>query len=142
MSVWPGRIFSYIIALSFVTLVGVYLLDIPTVISGEPLLVKEYYYDNGISSFILDVFLVAIYISIAMHLASNSDHVQQVATVAISSAMISTIFMLLFNNGFAQGSFFSRWFNKVGMKAVIYDVGLVSSVYITMVAVHKILGFN
>ena len=57
MSVWPGRWFSYLGALTFVTVVGIYLFDIPTIISGAPDLVKEYYYDNAIGSFILDIFL-------------------------------------------------------------------------------------
>ena len=69
MSVWPGRWFSYFAALSFITVVGVYLLDIPTVISGAPDLVKEYYYDNAIGSFVLDIFIVAAYISAAMYVA-------------------------------------------------------------------------
>lgn len=142
MSVWSGRWFSYFAALSFITVIGIYLLDIPTIVSGAPDLVKEYYYDNAIGSFVLDVFLVAAYISAAMYVAgifgiSGNDHAKQVVTVAITSAMISTAFMLLFNNGLAKGSFFSRWFKRVGMKAVLYDVGLVSSIYLVMISIHK-----
>ncbi len=142
MSVWSGRWFSYFAALSFITVIGIYLLDIPTIVSGAPDLVKEYYYDNAIGSFVLDVFLVAAYISAAMYVAgifgiSGNDHAKQVVAVAITSAMISTVFMLLFNNGLAKGSFFSRWFKRVGMKAVLYDVGLVSSIYLVMISIHK-----
>ena len=142
MSVWPGRWFSYLGALTFVTVVGIYLFDIPTIISGAPDLVKEYYYDNAIGSFILDIFLVAAYISVAMYVAGmlgikGNDHAKQVVALAIVSAAISTAFMLYFRSGAMVGSFFYRWFKRVGMKAVLYDVILVSSIYLVMVSIHK-----
>ena len=37
----------------------------------------------------------------------------------------------------SKGGHFSRWFKRVGMKAVLYDMGLVSSIYLVMVAMHK-----
>ena len=43
-------------SITFITIVGIYLLDIPTIVSGAPDLVKEYYYDNAVGSFILDIF--------------------------------------------------------------------------------------
>ena len=142
MSVWTGRWFSYFAALTFITIVGIYLLDIPTIVSGAPDLVKEYYYDNAVGSFILDTFLVAAYIAVAMYVAGilgipSDNHAKQVVTVALVSIVISGSFMLLFQNGFKKGSFFSRWFKRVGMKAVLYDMGLVSSIYLVMVAMHK-----
>ena len=142
MSVWTGRWFSYFAALTFITIVGIYLLDIPTIVSGAPDLVKEYYYDNAVGSFILDTFLVAAYIAVAMYVAGilgipGDNHAKQVVTVALVSIVISGSFMLLFQNGFKKGSFFSRWFKRVGMKAVLYDMGLVSSIYLVMVAMHK-----
>ena len=142
MSVWPGRWFSYFASLSFITVIGIYLLDIPTIISGAPDLVKEYYYDNAIGSFVLDVFLIAAYISVAMFVSGalgikGDDHAKQVVALALVSAAISSGFMLYFNSGGMRGSFFSRWFKRVGMRAVLYDMGLVSSVYLVMVAIHK-----
>ena len=142
MSVWYGRWFSYLAALTFVTVVGIYLFDIPTIISGAPDLVKEYYYDNAISSFILDIFLVAAYISVAMYVAGllkikGNDHAKQLVALAIVSALISSAFMFYFISGGGAGSFFHRWFKRVGMRAVLYDVILVSSVYLIMVALHK-----
>ncbi len=142
MSVWSGRWFSYFASLSFITVIGIYLLDIPTIISGAPDLVKEYYYDNAIGSFVLDVFLIAAYISVAMFVSGalgikGDDHAKQVVALALVSAAISSAFMLYFNSGGMRGSFFSRWFKRVGMRAVLYDMGLVSSVYLVMVAIHK-----
>ena len=142
MIVWTGRWFSYFAALTFITIVGIYLLDIPTIVSGAPDLVKEYYYDNAVGSFILDTFLVAAYIAVAMYVAGilgipGDNHAKQVVTVALVSIVISGSFMMLFQSGFKKGSFFSRWFKRVGMKAVLYDMGLVSSIYLVMVAMHK-----
>jgi len=142
MSVWIGRWFSYLAALTFITVVGIYLLGMPTIISGAPDLVKEYYYDNAVSSFILDVFLVAAYIAVAMYVAGllnidGDDHAKQVVVLALVSILISGTFMVLFQNGYNRGSFFSRWFKRVGCKAVLYDMGLVSCIYLVMVALHK-----
>jgi hypothetical protein len=142
MSVWTGRWFSYFAALVFITILGVYLLDIPTILSGAPDLVQEYYYDNAVSSFVLDVFIVAAYIAVAMYVAGimkvkNDDHATQVVVLALVSVAISGLFMKIFQNGYKRGSFFSRWFKRVGYRAVLYDVGLVCSVYLVMISIHN-----
>lgn len=141
MSVWYGRWFSYFISLVFVTVVVIYLLDVPTIISGAPDLVKEYYYDNAIGSFILDFFLVAFYISVAMFVSDllnirPDDHAKQVVLLTLVSMLISTSFMFYFVGGGAKGTFFHRWFTRVGWNAVLYDGMLVSSIYIVMIAMH------
>ena len=56
MNVWAKRYFSYFLSLSLVTVIQVYILDIPTFISQAPDLVNEYYRQNAISSFIFDFF--------------------------------------------------------------------------------------
>jgi len=142
MSVWYGRWLSYLAALILVTVIMIYLLDVPTIITGAPELVKEYYYDNAIGSFILDIFLVAFYISIAMCISKmlnirGDDHAKQIVLLAFTSIIISASFMLYFVNGGSEGTFFHRWFMTVGWKAVLYDGILVSSVYILMIAIHK-----
>jgi len=43
--------------------------------------------------------------------------------------IISSIFMFLFLNFSNKELFFYRWFNKVGFLAVIYDMIIVTSVY-------------
>jgi hypothetical protein len=140
MSVWFGRWFSYFLSLSIVTVVLVYILDLPTFLSNAPKLVKEYYYGNAVGSFVLDFFLIAAYISVGMITANalnvrGDDHVGQLGSLALSSTLISTAFMYIF---LAQNtrSFFTRWFKAAGLRAVLYDVILVCSIYIVMIQIH------
>ena len=44
MSVWIHRFFVYLLALSTITVLYIYILDIPGFISQAPDLIKEYYY--------------------------------------------------------------------------------------------------
>ena len=141
MNVWIGRWFSYFLSLSLVTIVLIYILDLPTFLSNAPKLVQEYYYKNAVGSFVLDFFLIAAYISAGMITANvlniqNDDHAGQLGSLALSSALISTAFMYIF---LAQNtkSFFSRWFKAAGFRAVLYDVILVCSIYIVMIRIHN-----
>jgi len=129
------RGFSYILALSVVTFVIVYILDLPTYLSGAKSLVKEYYYDNAINSFIFDIFLITIYISLAMLIVKYlkiKDNAGGILAVILSVIIISSSFMFLFNNGFGKGTFFSKWFKQAGYKAIMYDIILITSTYIIM----------
>ena len=140
MNVWIGRWFSYFLSLSVVTIVLVYILDLPTFLSNAPRLVQEYYYGNAVGSFVLDFFLIAAYISAGMITANalnirGDDHAGQLGSLALSSALISTAFMYMF---LAQNtkSFFARWFKAAGFRAVLYDVILVCSIYVVMIRIH------
>ncbi|MAH19866.1 MAG: hypothetical protein CMB96_00205 [Flavobacteriaceae bacterium] len=141
MSVWIGRWFSYLLSLSIVTVVLVYILDLPTFLSNAPKLVEEYYYGSPVKSFILDIFLIAMYISAGMITANTlnikgDDHAGQLGSLALASGIISSAFMFLF---LAQkgSSFFARWFKAAGFRAVIYDIILVCSVYVVMIQLHN-----
>jgi len=48
--------------------------------------------------------------------------------------------MLLFRAGLAKGTFFSRWFDRVGALAVLYDTILVSSIFLLMKVIYKRIG--
>lgn len=142
MNVWVKRYFSYFLSLSLVTVVQVYILDIPTFISQAPDLVNEYYKKNAISSFIFDFFLLLIYFSAGMYLANilnikRNDNAGQLVALILSSIAISGAFMIYFLSRNVTKSFFSRWFHRVGIKAVFYDVILVSSVYTLMMIIHQ-----
>ena len=141
MNVWVPRFFSYLVSLTFVTIVLIYGLDLPTFMSGAPLLVREYYYANAISSFLLDIVLVAAYISIGMVAAnilniSSDDHGSQLGIQAVTAGVISSLFMLFFL-GQSNSLFFTRWFKAAGFRAVLYDIILVCSVYFVMIQVHN-----
>lgn len=133
---------SYLLALLFVTIIVIYILDIPTLISGASDLVHEYYYRNAFASFVLDTFLMAIYILIAMMISKFSnirknDYTKRLMVTVLSTFIISTIFMLYFQSNGTSDSFFHKWFKKAGFKAVIYDIILVSCVYMTMIGIHE-----
>jgi hypothetical protein len=142
MNVWAKRYFSYFLSLSLVTVIQVYILDIPTFISQAPDLVNEYYRKNAISSFIFDFFLLLIYFSVGMYFAdflniNKNDNAGQLLALIISSMTISGAFMVYFLSRKVSKSFFSRWFHRIGVKAVFYDVILVSSVYTLMMLIHQ-----
>ena len=141
MNVWVTRMFSYLVSLTFVTIVLIYGLYLPTFMSGAPLLVKEYYYVNAISSFLLDIILVATYISMGMVSAKilnvrADDHGSQLGVQALTAGLISSLFMIFFL-GQSNNSFFTRWFKAAGFRAVLYDMILVCSVYFVMIQVHN-----
>ena len=134
------RFISYILSLINVTIILIYVLDLPGYLTGANNLVKEYYYKNAVSSFILDIVLVALYISAAMYVTTyfgNLNNALELLIVSATSALISTIFLFVFKTGFAKGSFFHRWFKQVGFLAVMYDVLLVSSVFVLMKIIYK-----
>lgn len=142
MNVWVKRTFAYLLSLSCITVVFIYVLDIPTFISQAPDLVNEYYYKSAISSFVLDVFLVAFYISAAMYAGkllrlSQKDNAQQLLAVVITTTVVSSLFMLYFLSFGEPKAFFTRWFARVRYKAVLYDVILVSSVYVMMIKIYN-----
>ena len=140
MNEYVKRSISYFLSLTIVTIVMIYMLDLPGYLTGADRLIDEYYYKNMVGSFIFDIFICAIYISIAMIVTSYlkiKDNTYELLAVIGTCLAISTVFMILFKNGFHKGSFFSRWFSKVGFRAVIYDTILVSTIFVIMKIIYK-----
>ncbi len=124
--------FSYLLALATVTSIFIYGLNLPKLVTGNVGLVKEYYYDNYMSSFLLDVVLIAVYLGIAYTVSGFlkiSSFVGEWAMVLMVTLLISGGFYLYFLSTPLTNMFFSRWFHSVKYKAVIYDMILVSSVF-------------
>lgn len=139
MNEYIKRAVSYFLSLTIVTIVMIYVLNIPSYLTGADKLIDEYYYKNMISSFIFDIFLCAIYISIAMIVTSYlkiKDNAYELLAVMATCVLVSSCFMVLFKNGYKKGSFFSRWFEKVGFRAVIYDTILVSTIFVMMKIIY------
>ena len=140
---WLGRLTSYLAAFSTVTLVLVYILYLPTLLTGKAAsdLVREYYYQTPLRTFALDAVVVAAYVGLAMAVAGwlrvpSEEHAAQLLVVAATSAAVSTGFMVLLPLTMSPSAFFVRWFARVGWRAVVYDVTFLSAVYVVMVAVH------
>lgn len=134
----------YFLALIIVTIIVIYIFDVPTKLTGATKLVREYYYDNAVSSFIIDIFLVAGYLllgSYFIYKLNIKKEWQKIITIILTSIGITSFFIVLFKYlGIGdQRSFFHRWFNKVGFLAAIYDAILLSSVYLTMRELNRFL---
>lgn len=129
---FPKVGFKYVFSLITVTTLLVYIIDLPTLITQESALVKEYYVKNYFTHFLLDVILIAIYLGIShyfMDLFQISDKFMQFVFVALVTACISGLFYIYFITSPKSSTFFSRWFHTVKSKAILYDMVLVSSVF-------------
>tara|TARA_Y100000389_G_scaffold205123_1_gene263566 strand:+ start:21720 stop:22082 length:363 start_codon:yes stop_codon:yes gene_type:complete len=108
--------------------------------TGQNKLVTEYYYKRYIESFVLDTFLVAGYLGIASYISSASGYTNvytRATIVSLTAALLSSLFYLLFSSGFQKGSFFQRWFEAAGVSAILYDVVLVTVVYVGVEAIDR-----
>lgn len=127
------HIFAYFTSLTLVTVFVIYILDLPTLLTGADDLIKEYYYDHLIESFILDIFLFAGYIAVGLfviNLLNIRENYKKIITIALTSFMLTTLFIMLFKLNRQSKSFFSRWFKRVGMLASFYDMLIVTAVFI------------
>jgi len=125
---------SFIYAYSFTMVFLVYILKLPTLVTGDTKLVQEYYGKNFNFTFIFDLFLFLIYLSISLFFIDYfgvKNFFYKLLTVIITTTFISGAFFIYFiNKPKNNDSFFSRWFHKVTYKAVIYDILLLSFTYI------------
>lgn len=123
---------AYSISFIVITLVGIYGLNLPGLISQQPDLVRLYYYENWQFYIPFDWVLVAIYLSLGL-LAANKfgavGHLQTVAAILLTTLVISGSFWAYFVNQPLSTSFFSQWFHKAGFRAVVYDMLLLALTY-------------
>ena len=126
------QVFRYLFSLLLVTIVFIYGLNMPTFITGNTHLVKEYYYDRFLESFLLDMVLVALYLGAAYYgfqILGVKSFIGQLLIVAGVTCIISGAFYFYFVSVPKTSMFFSRWFHSVGYKAVIYDMALLCLVF-------------
>ena len=100
MNEYVKRAISYFLSLTIVTIIMIYVLNIPGYLTGADKLIDEYYYKNMLGSFIFDIFLCAIYISIAMMVTSYlkiKDNAYELLAVMATCVVVSSI---LFDHGF------------------------------------------
>lgn len=125
---------SFIYAYSFTMVFLVYILNLPTLVTGDTKLVEEYYGKNFNFTFVLDFFLFLIYLSISLFFIDYFDvkkFFYKLLTVIITTIVISGAFFIYFiNKPKNNDSFFSRWFHTVTYKSVVYDILLLSFTYV------------
>ena len=131
-------LYSYIISYSIIQLLFVYLINLPSFITGADRLVYEYYYINGIYNYFFDFFVVGIYLIIANYIINLLNIKKyKVIYVILTTILISTLFMIYFISYKKSNLFFSRWFHNAKFYAVIYDVIIVTSIYLLYIILNK-----
>ena len=124
---------AYFITFIISTILIVYILQLPTVITRQKNLVQEYYYDNFFKSFVFDLFLILVYLLLSQLViyGLNATYLlTRIILVAITTLCISGAFYLFFiSRPLNKDVFFSRWFYAAGFRAVIYDIVLLTITY-------------
>ena len=128
------NLYAYLLSFAFTTVLLIYTINLPTIVTGEKELVKTYYLTNYKSNLILDVFLIALYLWIAevgIRYLNVSETWKRLLIVMLVTCMISSLFYIYFISTPKASNFFSIWFHTVGFKAVVYDMILVTATYYT-----------
>tara|TARA_B100000902_G_scaffold222214_1_gene211143 strand:- start:1459 stop:1878 length:420 start_codon:yes stop_codon:yes gene_type:complete len=133
---------SYFIGFSVATLLIVYIFKVPQRITRADTLVKEYYYDNAVQSFFLDLVLIFAYLRVASfgaNLLNLNTLVSKTVATIVTTILLSSAFMAFFLTQPAGSSFFATWFRKAGFRAVTYDAVIVSSVFLLSETVNRFI---
>lgn len=139
---YAKELISYTISFVLVTLIGVYGLNMPGLISGQPDLVKQYYYDNWKFYLPFDYFLALVYLLSAYYLAKKigiKSQAKYLLVILGTTVLISGSFWAYFSSTPLTSSFFSQWFHRAGFKAVIYDLLLLTLMYLVYVGLMKLI---
>ena len=121
--------FAFIITMLFL----VYIFNIPKLVTNAKNILTEYYYDNILSSLILDYFFIFIYLNIALYFIKKYnivDFYKKIFIVLLTTFIITNTFYIIFVNMPKSTNFFSRWFYEVGIKASFSDSILVLVTYL------------
>ena len=112
------HIYAYFLSFITVTVLLIYIIKLPDLVTANKELVNEYYGENYSQYLIFDFFLVGIYLALSLFAIDllDVDHiVGQLILVCVVTVIISGSFYLYFINSAKSSSFFSRWFHGVKM---------------------------
>lgn len=127
-------ILQYFLSYFTVMMVLVYILNLPQLVTNDKKgLIKEYYYDNFSNVVVFDFFLIIIYLALSLFfikLLKSDTLTYNTIIVILTTILISGIFALYFLNTPENETFFSRWFHSVHYLAIVYDIIIVTSVYL------------
>lgn len=136
-------IFFYAYSFSMVFLV--YLLQLPLLITNEKNIVNIYYVKNFTKTFFMDFFFIIIYLLIALQIASYFNITSipyKLLVIVLTTIFLTGSFLFLFTSFKKNNSLFSQWFHNATYKTVIYDVVLLSFIYLIYEYIHKLLQSN
>lgn len=135
-------IISYIIA--FIIGLGLltYIFNLPGWITGNQMLVDEYYKINWKTNIPIDFLLVTAYLLVGyifIKLFKVESNCYKLFIIYTTTYFISGLFLIYFKNNPISDNFFSKWFNSVGWSAVFYDVILIVFIYIIFQRVYLLI---
>ena len=124
---------AFTLAFNFCILLFVYILNLPVLITGNKILVNEYYFKNIHHSILFDTILVAIYLIIAkiiIKLFNINNIFYKSIVVFITTIVISGIAYIYFIFRPITKNFYSRWFHSVGLKGILYNIIIIIFIYL------------
>jgi len=127
------QIMAYTISYVFLTYVLVYVFKIPNLILDNNKLVKEYYGDKMVNSFIFDYILIFFYIIVMEVIVTYKDiteFTKKLIVLVVVILCISGSAMYYFLSRKMTNSFFTRYFHYVKGRGLLYDMLLVTLIYI------------
>jgi hypothetical protein len=126
-------IINYTLSFAFTLVILTYLLRVPHILSGHPQLVNEYYIKNFSTSIPTDWILCLVYLWVANKVITyfNVKNMHnKVLMVTLTTLVISVLAMLYFKSQGNPSNFFTRWFKTVGFAGVVYDMFLLTTIYL------------
>lgn len=126
---------TYISAFVITLLVLVYIVRLPYLLTGANDLVNEYYVQHGAVNIPLDFLLCSLYFLVAYVVfwsvgVRSHEVAQRTVLIALVTIGISGFFLWYLTTKPPSSSFFSRWFHRVGWSGVLYDVLLLTVLYL------------
>jgi hypothetical protein len=128
-----SKIIRFIVAYLIVAVFAIYAFRLPLIITRNQDLVHEYYYVNPAFSLFMDFIFIALYYLFAMMIWNKLQITSVVGKGFVfiaSTAFLTTFFWFYFTRYPMNTSFFSRWFHTVGLRSVVYDVILLTIIFI------------
>ena len=123
----------YTISFSIGIFIITYLLDIPTVVSGQKTIIDEYYVKNFITNIPMDYIFVIVYFFIAyliIYLLNIENIYIKILIVGLTTALLTGGFTYYFINKPQTNNIYSRWFHSVKYNSITYDTLLITFIYI------------
>ena len=123
----------YTISFSVGIFIITYLLNIPTLVSGQKNIIDEYYIKNFVTNIPMDFIFVLVYFLIAyllIYLFKIDNIYFKILIVALTTAALTCGFTYYFINKPLTTNIYSRWFHSVGYNSITYDTILITFIYI------------
>jgi hypothetical protein len=131
---------NFLLAYILVTIIGIYILNLPTVITGETAIVREYYYKGWKTYLPIDLLLVFAYFLVAeaiWNAAGITRTSGRLVVLTLVTIALTGGWCWWFTSRPQTGTFFSRWFHLVGWQAVLFDVVLLGLIYLLYASLPK-----